>query len=57
MNNLQELKENGDAPFDGPNDDQKRGREGIGNVGGKGSDTHPSELAEGLNNPETCEED
>lgn len=39
----------GDAPFDGteeePNDP---GREGIGNVGGKGSETHPSDLADAL---------
>lgn len=45
----------GDAPFDGLNDDQKPGREANGNVGGKGSETHPSELAEGLNDPEECE--
>lgn len=30
-------------------------RDGIGNVEGKGSETHPSELAEGLNGTETCE--
>jgi hypothetical protein len=39
----------GDAPFDGteeePNDP---GREGIGNVGGEGSETHPSDLADAL---------
>lgn len=39
----------GDAPFDGteeePNDP---GREGIGNVGGEGSETHPSDLAGAL---------
>lgn len=35
----------GDHPFD---DDDKPGREGIRNVGGKGSETHPSDLAEGL---------
>jgi hypothetical protein len=27
----------------------------IGNVGGEGSDTHPSELAEDLNQDEECE--
>lgn len=35
----------GDHPFD---EDDKPGREGIGNVGGQGSDTHPSDLAEAL---------
>ena len=30
-------------------------RDGIGNVGGKGSETHPSELAEDLNGDEECE--
>lgn len=38
----------GDAPFDGSNDDEKPGREGIGNVGGQGSETHPSDLADAL---------
>ena len=44
----------GDAPFDGTGEDGP-GREGIGNVGGEGSDTHPSELAEDLNQDEECE--
>lgn len=34
-----------DHPYDG---DGKAGREGIGNVGGKGSETHPSDLAGAL---------
>ncbi|HEX5673099.1 MAG TPA: hypothetical protein VFX75_02740 [Nitrososphaeraceae archaeon] len=49
----------GEPPFDsdGEGDDDKPGRQGIGNVGGEGSETHPSELAEGLNQGETCDED
>jgi hypothetical protein len=43
----------GDAPFDS---DGEPGRQGIGNVGGEGSETHPSELAEALNEGD-CEED
>jgi hypothetical protein len=35
----------GDHPYDG---DNEPGRDGIGNVGGKGSETHPSDLAEAL---------
>lgn len=48
----------GDAPFDGteeePNDP---GREGIGNVGGEGSETHPSDLAGALGGDCDEEED
>ena len=38
----------GDAPFDGEDDTEDPGREGIGNVGGEGSETHPSDLAGAL---------
>ncbi len=39
---------NGEKDHDTP-------RDGIGNVGGKGSETHPIELAEVLNDPKECE--
>ena len=38
-----------------PDEDHDVPRDGIGNVGGHGSDTHPSELAEDLNGANNCE--
>ena len=39
----------GDAPFNGENDDEKPGRQGIGNVGDEEeTNVHPSNLAKAL---------